>query len=318
MGDRKAPDKTSIFVGVTFLLIAGIVLASGILWKSFVEYTGSSADLPEVFASIAAQAPYATTNDAASRREIIFTFTLPRGDLVQFIDLMQPNLDRIVEKTGKTAKIDVSMNEQELANKLSRGQADFGSLNIMNFLNLRRKYPIKAVLERFFDPPKKSLFIVKSTDAARNLEDMRGYRLAYQISDKLPGYLVPLKELKKRGIEHGEFFKQELFTENYSDSLLGLQNDQYDCIVLTSNFFGEQPEEVKKKCRVIHESHVLPGGVYVVNSQARNPYEQTVVGNFIKFGAQVDKSEPFVGMYTTRQPDESLFDMLDKEYLSDL
>ncbi len=318
MSGRIAPDKTSIFVGVAFLLIAGIVCTIGILWKNFVEYTGNTENLPEVFSGIAANAPYAVDSDPESRREIIFTFTLPRGDLVQFIEMMQPKLDRIVEKTGKTAKIDVAVNEQELVSKLTRGLADFGSLNIMNYLNLRRKFPIKAVMERYFAPPKRSLFVVKKDDQAHSLEDLRGYRVAYQISDRLPGYLVPLKELEKKGISHSDFFRQELFSENYSDSILGLQNEQYDCIVITSNFYLELPEEVRNATRIIHESHPLPGGVYVVSTSTRNPDEQTVVGNFIKFGAQLDKSEAFVGMFTTRQPDESLLDMLAKEYLSDL
>lgn len=318
MSGKIAPDKTSIFVGVAFLLIAGIVCTIGILWKNFVEYTGNTENLPEVFSGIADHAPYAVDSDPESRREIVFTFTLPRGDLVQFIEMMQPKLDRIVDKTGKTAKIDVAVNEQELVSKLTRGLADFGSLNIINYLKLRRKYPIKAVMERYFDPPKRSLFVVKSGNQARSLEDLRGYRIAYQISDRLPGYLVPLKELEKQGITHTDFFRQELFSENYSDSILGLQNDQYDCIVVTSNFYLELPEEVRKTMRIIHESHPLPGGVYVVSTNTRNSIEQTVVGNFIKFGTQLDKSEAFVGMFTTRQPDENMFDMLAKEYLSDI
>ena len=160
MSSKAAADKTSIFVGVAFLLIAGIIGTGGILWKNFVEYTGNAAGLPEVFSGIAPRAPYEASNDPESRREIIFTFVIPRGDLVQFIEVMQPKLDRIVEKTGKTARIDVSVNELEIINKLNRKLADYGSITAMAYINYRKNHQIRAVLERFFEPPKKVIFLV--------------------------------------------------------------------------------------------------------------------------------------------------------------
>ncbi len=315
MSARVAPDKTSIFVGLAFLLIAGIIGTGGILWKNFVEYSGNAAGLPDVFAGIAEKAPYESANDPESRSEIIFTFTIPRGDLVQFIETMQPKLDQIVEKSGKSARIDVSGNEQEVVNKLNRGLADFGSISTMGYLRLRKSNPIKAVLERFFDPPKKSLMVVRKDDPARAIEDLRGYRMAYRSTDQLPGLLIPIKELEKNGLSHSDFFRQEFYSDNYSDSVLGLQNDQFDCIVLTSNFFLEQPEETRNNIRIVHESPPLPGGVYVVSTNSRSSFEQTIVGNFMKFGRQANPSEAYSGMFTTRQPDENLFNSLEKEFI---
>jgi len=313
MSSKAAADKTSIFVGVAFLLIAGIIGTGGILWKNFVEYTGNAAGLPEVFSGIASRAPYEAANDPESRREIIFTFVIPRGDLVQFIEVMQPKLDRIVEKTGKTARIDVSMNELEIINKLNRKLADYGSITAMAYINYRKDHQIRAVLERFFEPPKKVIFLVRNNDPANTLEDLRGYRIAYRGGDQLSGYLIPVREVEKKGFAHSTFFKQEYFSENFSDSILGLQNEQYDCIILTSNFFLEQPESVRNTMKIVHESQPVPGGLYIVNSDYRSPFEQTVVGNFMKLGSKMQSSEMFSGMFTTRQPDEKLFDQLEED-----
>lgn len=317
MSARVAPDKTSIFVGLAFLLIAGIIATGGILWKNFVEYSVNAAGLPDVFSGIATKAPYESATDPESRREIIFSFTIPRGDLVQFIETMQPKLDQIVEKSGKSARIDVSGNEQEVVNKLNRGLADFGSISTMGYLRLRKSNRIKAVLERFFDPPKKSLMVVKKDDPAKTIEDLRGYRMAYRSTDQLPGLLTPISELEKHGLSRSDFFRQEFYSDNYSDSILGLQNDQFDCIVLTSNFFLEQPEEIRSSMRIVHESPPLPGGVYIVSTDRRSSFEQTVVGNFMKFGKQVQATEAFSGMFTTRQPDEDTFNSLEKEFLNE-
>lgn len=317
MNNKATADKTSIFVGVAFILIAGIIGVGGILWKNFIEYTSHGAELPEVFDGIAGRAPYDPTHNPDDRSEIIFTFTIPRGDLVQFIEIVQPKLDQIVENTGKTAKIDVSTNELEVINKLTRRLADFGSISALSYLTHRRSHQIKAVLERYFDPPKRAIFVVKKDDPANSLTDLRGYRIAYRSGDALAGYMIPLKELTDKGISHSDFFKQETFADNYSDSVLGLQNDQFDCIVLTSNFFLEQPEEVRNSMKIIYESQILPGGVYITCSRLRNPFEQTITGNFIKLGKKIKPNEMFAGMFTTRQPDTQAFDLLEKELVNE-
>ncbi len=315
MNNKATADKTSIFVGVAFILIAGIIGIGGILWKNFVEYTSHGSDLTEVFDGIANRAPYDPTNDPDSRNETIFTFTIPRGDLVQFIEIMQPMLDQIVANTGKTARIDVSTNELEVITKLKRRLADFGSVTALAYITHRRSHPIKAVLERYFNPPKRAIFVVRKDDPADALEDLRGYRVAYRSGDALSGYMIPVRELASKGIAHNDFFKQETFADNYSDSILGLQNDQFDCIILTSNFFLEQPEEVRNSMKIIHESQVLPGGVYITGSTSRNPLEQTITGNFIKLGSKINPNAAFAGMFTTRQPDFEAFDRLEKEFV---
>ena len=73
---KSASDKTSIFIGVAFILLASIIGTGGVLWKNFVEYTGSNSNLPDVFAGITDQAPYNPTNDPDNREEIIFSFTI--------------------------------------------------------------------------------------------------------------------------------------------------------------------------------------------------------------------------------------------------
>ncbi|MBU1106944.1 MAG: phosphate/phosphite/phosphonate ABC transporter substrate-binding protein [Candidatus Riflebacteria bacterium] len=313
---RTSADKTSIFVGVAFILLASIIGTGGFLWKTFVEYTSNSSNLPDVFSGISAQAPYNSANDPDNRDEVVFSFTVPRGDLVKFLELMQPTLDEIVEKTGKAAKIDISTSEYELINKVEGRLVDFGSIDIMSYLAARKEKKIKAILERFSDPPKRTLFVVKADSPARTMADIKGYRIAYRGNDSLSGYQIPLKELAKLGYDHASFFKQEYYSENYSDSILGLQNDQYDCIILSSNFFLEQAESTRKSMRIIHESHEMPGGVYITSSKDRNPYEQIIVGNFMKKSGQQQNSEMFSGMFKTRRPNEQTYDMLEQEYLN--
>ncbi len=314
MLEKSVSQKNSIFLGVIFLLVAGITLTAGILWKNFVEYTSNTEDLPEVFSGVTAQAPFNPSNLPGERESVIFTFVIPRGDLVQFMDMVQPRLDEIVEKSGKKAVIDISTDEVEVINKVERDQADFGSLSTMGFVNFMNNRNIRAVLERYSDPPKRSIFVVRSDDNINTLADLKDKRIAFKSKYSLPGYLLPLSELKTIGFDPAGFFQQETFSENYSNSLLGLLNHDYDCIVIASNFLMEADPSIKEKIRIIHESKPLPGGIYITRNDRRMSFEQIITGNFMKLAETISANEMFSGMFKVKYPDLASYQSLAKEF----
>lgn len=315
MSIKSGSDKNSMFVGVIFILVASIIGTSGILWRNFIEYTSRVSDLPDVFAGVTNQAPFLYNKAADDNPEIIFTFTIPRGDLVQFIELVQPTLDRIVSPTGRKARIDISSNELEVINKIERQIADFGSISTTGYATHKSHHSIRAVLERFSDPPKRPLFIVRSHDSAGNLDDLSNYRIAIKTTDSLIGYQLPLRKLKGDSFRPEHFFRQEFYSENYSDMILGLHNHNYDCIILASNYFFEQPESVRATMKVVFEGDPLPGGVYIANSTSKMPFEQIIAGNFMKVSAEIDTNAMFAGMFRVRAPNDQQFEKLEMELL---
>lgn len=314
MNKKSVAEKNSIFLGVIFILIAGIVFSAGMLWKSFIEYTGNSSELPEVFSGITQQPPFSATNNPNEREEIIFTFTIPRGDLVQFLEMVQPKLDEIVAKTGKQAVIDISTDEVEVINKVERDQADFGSLSTMGYVNFMGSRNIRAVMQRFSDPPKRSIFVVRKDDNIRTIADLQDKRIAFKSKYSLPGYLLPLHELKASGFQAAGFFQQESFSENYSNSLIGLLNNEYDCIVIASNFLMEAQESQKDKIKVIYESKPLPGGAYIARKDRKMPFEQIVAGNMMKLSDTISSNEMFAGMFKVKHPDDETYKALAEEF----
>ncbi|GAB4279449.1 MAG: hypothetical protein Kow0029_23330 [Candidatus Rifleibacteriota bacterium] len=314
MNRKSVSEKNSIFLGLIFILVAAITFGVGIIWKSFVEYTGNAEELPDVFSGITTQPPFIPTSGPHDRDQVIFTFTIPRGDLVQFLEMVQPKLDKIVAKTGKQAVIDISADEVEVINKIEHDQADFGSLSTMGFVNFMDSRNIRAVMERYSDPPKKSLFIVRKDDNIRSIADLHGKRIAFKNKYSLPGYLLPLNELKSSGFDPHDFFQQESFSENYSNSMLGLLNGEYDCIVVSSNFLMEVPMSQREQIKVIHESKDLPGGVYIARKDRKMSFEQIITGNFMKLSDTISPNEKFAGMFKVRHPDLESYRLLAEEY----
>ncbi|GEM_PF-967565 len=315
MLEKSVSQKNSIFLGIVFLLIAGIVLAAGFLWKNFIEYTGNSADLPEVFTGVTDQSPFQTTpSQPGERDEVIFTFVIPRGDLVQFMDMVQPRLKEIVEKTGKKAVIDISTDEVEVINKVERDQVDFGSLSTMGFVNFMNSKNIRCVLERYSDPPKTSIFVVRKNDTINSIADLKNRKIAFKSKYSLPGYLLPLAEIKANGFDPTGFFNQETFSENYSNSLLGLLNNEFDCIVISSNYLMEADPLKREQIKVIHESKALPGGVYIARKNRKMSFEQTITGNFMKLSETISASEMFSGMFKVKYPDLDTYQNIAQEF----
>ncbi len=311
---RTESDKNSLFFGLIFLLLSGIVCSGGILWKNFVEFTSSASGLNGVFAGVSDQPAFTISTTERSSDEIVFSFSVPRGELVRFLDIVKPKLDQIVERTGKTAVIDISQNEMEVISKIERKAVDFGSISALNFAEAKDRKHVKAVLERYSIPPKCALFIVKDEDPAKSILDLKGYRIAYKNDSSLPGYLFPVYELKKAGINPTNFFDQESFTDNYSNSILGLKNNEFDCIVVSSNFYVEQPDSAKKGLKTIYESKPLPGGVYITNSDREISYETMIVEGFKKVSETIDISEMFSGMFKVKEPDLEAYEAIAQEF----
>jgi ABC-type phosphate/phosphonate transport system substrate-binding protein len=254
-----------------FILIAGITLVAGVLWKSFVEYTGNASGLPEVYSGITTQPPFNPSTLAHERDSLIFTFVVPRGDLVQFMAMV-------------------------------------GFVNFMDNKNIR------AVLERYSDPPKRSIFVVRKEDQINSLGDLKDKRIAFKSKYSLPGYLLPLSEMQKAGFDPANFFEQEVFAENYSNSMLGLLNHEFDCILIASNYLSEVEDSLQDKIKIIHQSKPLPGGVYITRKDRRLPYEQIVTGNFMKLSDSIASDEMFAGMFKVRSPNEEAYRSIAREF----
>jgi ABC-type phosphate/phosphonate transport system substrate-binding protein len=314
MSIKSVSQKNSIFFGIVFILLACIVLSAGILWKGFVEYHSNATGLPDAFSGITQRPPFKPEGLAYEKDEVVFTFTIPRGDLVRFLEMVQPRLDSIVGKISKQAVIDISTDETEIIKKIERGQADFGSLSTMGFVNFMNDKAIRPVLQRYSKPPKRSLFIVRRNENIRTLADLKNKRIAFKDKYSLPGYLLPVSEIKSQGFEVGDFFAQEYFTGNYSNSMLGLLNNEFDVIVAASNFLFEVSEDKRKKIKVIHESREIPGGVYVVKKGRRIPFEQIITGNFMKLSDSISSNEVFSGMFKVKKPDLEAFTKLAREF----
>jgi len=308
---NRFSDSSALLSGILFLVLAGIVASVGLMWMSFIEFPGGKSAAGEVFASLSAQ-PAAFPADPNERKKLVFGFLVARGDLVKFIEAVQPSLNAIVRPIGFHAIIDVPDTIGEMLKKMEKGEIQIGAVTAVTYAKIRSGGKIRAILERTGKVGKKSLFIVKSDSAIKGLNDLKGLKIAYKTRESMSGYVIPLIEMKSRGIDPSNFFRSEIFSGNSRSSVLGLISGEFDCAVISNTFFDELEPATRKALRVVHASEAVPGGVYIAPAEKDREIVDKIADGFLSFGAGHSRSDEFSGFFTVGRPDPALYDFLEQ------
>ncbi len=302
--------NTSLFSGIVFLLLAGILAASGLLWRNFLEFSGSGNGDSEVFIGLSSQPSPRVTLARAMEHHLRFGFVIPRGDLVEFIEAVQPALENITGSLGYHPVIDVSDSTTELLAKLERGDVQIAAVTAVAYARLRATNKVRPLLERTGSNNKHSLFVVRRDSAFRTLADLQGTRIAYKSRDSLSAYAMPRLELRRQGHDPDTFFRSATFTGNVRTSALGVLNGEFEVAVMSDTFFTELEADVRDHLRILHKTAPIPGGVYL--AKATHPPEllDRLTEAFLAKGPHLATREEFAGYFRVKRPDPSLYDFL--------
>lgn len=302
-------DSNSVFIGIVLVLIAGIVFVTGVIWQNFLDYTKDVSDLPDMLSGLSDTSAFVDLED---EKAIVFSFVVPRGDMVSFLKIVRPSLEEVVSPAERNLIIDISSNESEVIEKVERGEAHYGSVSATMYVANRNRRNIRAVLQRYSEPPKRAVFLVRRNDSAREFADLKNYVVALKPSEAILEYTIPLKEKMGKDFIPSDFFSQEFYSDNYSDLILGLLNHNYGVIVVASNFLDEQPESIINSVRPIFESDPLPGGLYIASKDRREPFEQIVTGHFMRRSLEIEPARMFEGLFKVKRPDRAAFRRLEE------
>lgn len=307
---KQWADNTSLFSGIVFLLLAGIIASGAMIWRNLLEFSGSGSAPEEVFAGLATQPAQGIGLSNEDGGRMTFGFVVPRGDLVKFIEAVQPPLEAITRPVGFRAVIDVSDTTGELLDKLEKGQVQIAAVTAVAYAKARQPGRIRAILERAGRTAKQTLFLVRNDSPARRLEDLKGTRVAFKSRDSLSGYALPEIELKARGFDPEAFFRSETFTGNARNSVLGLISGEFDVAVVSNTFFAELEPDLTRQLRTVHTSTAAPGGVYVALQDRHQDAVDRVTRSFLALGPTLSGGDEFSGFFSVRVPDPSMYDFL--------
>jgi len=124
------------------------------------------------------------------------------------------------------------------------------------------------------------MYALSSSDIA-SLEDMEGRTLAFADPNSTSGYLVPLAELTRQGIDIESYFAETGFGGGHEQAVVAVLNGQYDAGVTWVSGVGEPSEGYTRgnlrsmidngllnmdDLRIIWQSSQIPNGPIVVRS----------------------------------------------------
>ncbi len=160
----------------------------------------------------------------------------------------------------------------------------------------------------------KSIFVVPVDsplktldDLQKNVEQLRGKRMAFTSRSSGSGFIFPVSELVGRKLVDGpdrldQFFGQVTYGDGYSSALQAVLRDQAD-VAVVSEYALLPPwvtEEEGKKLRVLHSVPEVPAHGISIDDSVPADVREKLVNAFLKFN-EPQNNELFRSLYNSTQ-----------------
>ncbi|MBD2177448.1 phosphate/phosphite/phosphonate ABC transporter substrate-binding protein [Pseudanabaena sp. FACHB-1998] len=160
----------------------------------------------------------------------------------------------------------------------------------------------------------KSIFVVPVDsplktldDPQKNVEQLRGKRMAFTSRSSGSGFIFPVSELVGRKLVDGpdrldQFFGQVTYGDGYSSALQAVLREQAD-VAVVSEYALLPPwitEEEGKKLRVLHSVSEVPAHGIAIDDSVPADVREKLVTAFLKFN-EPQNNELFRSLYNSTQ-----------------
>jgi phosphonate transport system substrate-binding protein len=160
----------------------------------------------------------------------------------------------------------------------------------------------------------KSVFVVPADsplktldDPQKNVEQLRGKRMAFTSRSSGSGFIFPVSELVGRKLVDGpdrldQFFGQVIYGDGYSSALQAVLREQAD-VAVVSEYALLPPwitEEEGKKLRVLHSVSEVPAHGISIDDSVPADVREKLITAFLKFN-EPQNNELFRSLYNSTQ-----------------
>ncbi|WP_066425992.1 phosphate/phosphite/phosphonate ABC transporter substrate-binding protein [Anabaena sp. 4-3] len=176
--------------------------------------------------------------------------------------IIKPLKDYLEKYLRRKVEIKIAQDEPEIIDWLMQNRIDMAYLEPFTYLEALEKQAqiqplVTAIDKHTAQPWSRSGIVVKANSTINSLQDLKGKRVAFVKKPSTFGYLVPLAQLTKQGINPERDFAQVIYTENYSQSLAALEAGIVDAAATHISFYRQQQKTGKltpQNFKIIWES----------------------------------------------------------------
>lgn len=210
---------------------------------------------------------------------------------------VKPLESLLSKKLGIPVKVSIATNYNSIIEAMSSKEIDVGFLPPLAYVLAKDKGAADIVLqaqrygikESTGETTKdlvdyyRSMIIVKKDSNIKKLEDLKGKVLAIQDTTSASGYIWPVAEMKKAGINPKTDIK-EVKIKGYDTAILALLNDEVDAAAVfedARNTVKDDIKDVFDKAVPIYFSKPIPNDTISVRSDMSAEWKENITDAFI-------------------------------------
>ncbi|MCC6277472.1 MAG: phosphate/phosphite/phosphonate ABC transporter substrate-binding protein [Oligoflexia bacterium] len=179
-------------------------------------------------------------------------------------------------------KVYISKDYNGLTDAMASKKLDFAFFSARTFVDAEQRAGAKPLLKKVWDSPFYfSAIIVPKNSPIKKMRDLKGKVFGFVDDRSASGYLFPMVEFNKSGLEPKTAFKEVKFFGNHDASVRGLLDGKADAVaVFADNVKGTTgawtkfyPKE-SDKVRVIWVSNPIPNDPFCVRQDFYEQFPQ--------------------------------------------
>lgn len=177
----------------------------------------------------------------------------------------------------------MSKNYVGLVDAMKTKKVDYAFFSSMTYVFAEKNANAKVLLKKVWEQPfYYSALIARGDSKIKNVEQLKGKKIAFVDDKSSSGYLYPKAMLQKKDLDKEDFFKEVIFSGNHQASIRMLEEAKVDAVAVFSDdskgkigAWSKFATDPKLKVHVLWMSEPIPNEAFCVRQDFYDEFPKT-------------------------------------------
>lgn len=203
------------------------------------------------------------------------------------------------EATGFSFAWVASKTYGDVIDKLKNGQADIGYLGPLSYVKAQDSFGVRLIartVDKHGEEFYRSMIIARKDSGLNSLADLKGKRFAFTDLNSTSGFLFPLAELKKAGIDQADF-SEVTYVKRHANSVLAVYYKHSDAGA-TASTIKDRLDINFDQIKILWESGPIYRGPWAARTDLPEPQFRAIQKALLLMARREDASLIFKELQT--------------------
>ena len=204
----------------------------------------------------------------------------------------------VQDELGIPVKVFIPKNYQSLVQAMKDKKVDFAFFTALTYVHAEREAGAKVLLRKVWEQRDYyfSALVVPQKSNIKNVDDIKGKKIAYVDENSTSGFLYPSVALRDKGLDPKSSFSNVIYSGNHKNTVLDLENGKADVAAMfAADSKGDTGAwthlfDKNKKMRAIWVSKPIPSDPFSVRQDFYDTYPK-VAHDFMFFLKEISASK---------------------------